>query len=64
MAGQSPNIIHRQAGRPEGFQRQWGEPVQRHEGEEAGIIDWVLVSGIKRKMAKLSKGVSIHRSAT
>lgn len=47
MAGQSPHIIRRQTGCPEGFQRQWGEPVQRHKWEEAGIIDWVLVSGIQ-----------------
>lgn len=56
MAGQSPHIIHRQAGRPEGFQRQWGEPVQRHKWEEAGIIDWVLVSGIQGE--RLENGLS------
>lgn len=56
VAGQSPHVIHRQAGRPEGFQRQRGEPVQGHKWEEAGIIDWVLVSG--KQGGKIGKRLS------
>lgn len=25
----------------------WGEPVQSHEGEEASVVDWVLVPARK-----------------
>lgn len=52
MARQSPHIIYRQAGRLVGLQRQWGEPVQSHKWEEAGVIDWVLVPGIEKKTWK------------
>lgn len=40
--------MYRQAGRLVGRQRQRGEPVQSHEGEEAGVVDWVLLSGEQR----------------
>lgn len=52
MARQSPHILYRQAGRLVGLQCQWGEPVQSHKWEEAGIIDWVLVPGIEKMMWK------------
>lgn len=45
VARQSPHIIDGQAGRPVGLERQRGEPVQGHEGEEAGVVDGVLVPG-------------------
>lgn len=45
VARQSPHVIDGQAGRPVGLERQRGEPVQGHEGEEAGVVDGVLVPG-------------------
>lgn len=45
VAGQSPHVIDGQAGRPVGLERQRGEPVEGHEGEEAGVVDGVLVPG-------------------
>lgn len=59
VAGQSPHVLHRQPGGPEGFQRQRGEPVQGHKWEEAGIIDWVLVSGIQG--GKIGKWLSCQK---
>lgn len=52
MTRQSPHIIYRQAGCLVRLQCQWGEPVKGHKWEEASIIDWVLVSGIEKKMWK------------
>ncbi|TNN71271.1 hypothetical protein EYF80_018473 [Liparis tanakae] len=72
MAGQSPHIVYRQAGRPVGLQCQRGEPVQGHKREEAGVIDWVLVPGIEEKMDELpaapgvdirAAGVPVHTAA-
>lgn len=47
VARQSPHVIDGQGGRPVGLERQRGEPVQGHEGEEAGVVDGVLVPGNK-----------------
>lgn len=60
MAGQSPHIVDRQAGRLVGLQCQRGEPVQGHKREEAGVVDWVLVPGIEEKMGEMSKSAGIH----
>lgn len=49
VAGQSPHVARGQAGRPVGLQCQWGEPVQGHEGEEAGVVHRVLVPGTQKK---------------
>lgn len=43
VAGQAPYIVYGEAGCLVGPQSEWGEPVQNHEGEEARIVDWVLV---------------------
>lgn len=48
VAGQPPNVIDGQAGRPVSPERQRGEPVQGHEGEEAGVVDGVLMPGNKK----------------
>lgn len=45
VARKAPHVIYGQAGRLVGFECQRGEPVQGHEGEEAGVIDGVLVPG-------------------
>lgn len=48
VARQSPHVVDGQAGRPVGLERQRGEPVQGHEGEEAGVVDGVLMPGNKQ----------------
>lgn len=49
VAGQSPHVAEGQAGRLVGLQCQRGEPVQGHEGQEAGVVDRVLVPGTQKK---------------
>lgn len=57
VARQSPHIIDGQAGLPIGLERQRGEPVQGHEGEEAGVVDGVLMPGNKEGEKKREGGV-------
>lgn len=69
VARQSPHVVHRQAGRLVGLQRQWGEPVQGQKREEASVINWVLVPEIEKKkkdmeMGEMSKSAGSHRGAT
>lgn len=47
VAGQAPYIVYGEAGCLVGPPCEWGEPVQSHEGEEASIVDWVLVPARK-----------------
>lgn len=47
VARQSPHVVHGQAGHPVGLERKRGEPVQGHEGEEASVVDGVLMPGNK-----------------
>lgn len=57
VARQSPHVVHGQAGHPVGLERQRGEPVQGHEGEEAGVVDGVLMPGNKVGENKREGGV-------
>lgn len=67
VARQSPHIVHRQAGRLVGLQRQWGEPVQSQKWEEASVVNWVLVPEIEKKkdmkMCEMSKSAGSQRGA-
>lgn len=45
VARKAPHVIYGQAGRLVGFECQRGKPVQGHEGEEASVINGVLVPG-------------------
>lgn len=69
MAGQSPHIIHRQAGRLVGLPCQRGQPVQSHKGEEASVINRVLVPEIDQRCGEREKrssemSKSPHRGTT
>lgn len=67
VARQPPHVVHGQAGHPVGLERQRGEPVQGHEGEEAGVVDGVLMPGNKegwgaaRGRCEKGRGVSQRR---
>lgn len=60
MAGQSPHIIHRQAGRLVGLPCQRGQPVQSHKGEEASVINRVLVPEIDQRCGEREKKEAVR----
>ena len=49
VARQAADVVDAQAGRAVGLERQRGEPVEGHEGEEPCVVNWVLVSAGQAK---------------